>query len=234
MTLMLLFCLYNNIRVLKKTDGSCYNTNMLVNGSSLLGRPVLSLHIGGAIGEVRSMIVDPNDLKIVAFELAGPLIKPGDAKLLETASVREFSKLGMIVDSSDELLQQDEVMALDKIMQLNFKVEGLVVESEKGTKLGKVTDFTVDVVDFRVMQLIVKRPILKALLDSELLINRAEIVEVTDTKIIVKDEAAKSDKKQEETEFVPNFINPFRGQNLASKQNLSPVRNQSPDEQDIE
>lgn len=207
---------------------------MLINGSSLLGRPVLSLHIGGAIGEVQSIIVDPNELKIVALFLAGPLIKPGDANLLETKSIREFSKLGMIVDSSDELLQQDEVVALDKIIQLNFRVDGLTVEDEKGAKLGKVVDFTVDVLDFRIMQLVVKRPILKALLDSELVIGRSEIVEVTDTKIIVKNEVSKTNKKKAEAEFIPNFINPFRGQNLVSKQNLSPTRSRSPDEQDIE
>ena len=206
---------------------------MLINGSSLLGRPVLSLHIGGAIGEVQSIIVDPNELKIVAFFLVGPLIKSGDANLLETKSIREFSKLGMIVDSSDELLQQDEVVALDKIIQLNFRVDGLTVEDEKGAKLGKVVDFTVDVLDFRIMQLVVKRPILKALLDSELVIGRSEIIEVTDTKIIVKNEVSKTNKKTE-TEFIHNFINPFRGQNLVSKQNLSPTRSRSPDEQDIE
>ena len=107
------------------------------------------------------------------------------------------------------------------------------MEDEKGAKLGKVVDFTVDVLDFRIMQLVVKRPILKALLDSELVIGRSEIIEVTDTKIIVKNEVSKTNKKTE-TEFIPNFINPFRGQNLVSKQNLSPTRSRSPDEQDIE
>ena len=95
-------------------------------------------------------------------------------------------------------------------MELNFNVVGLKVETKKGSKLGKVTDFTVTSDNFSVQQIIVKRPAIKSFLDPELIIPRAEIVEITDYKIIVRDEEKVIKERALKEDFVPNFVNPFR------------------------
>lgn len=185
---------------------------MLVNASRLLNYPVLSLHIGGPIAWVDAEVVDPEKLKIVAFYVGGPIVKndPEVGEILESRDVREFSNIGMIVDSEEVFVNQGDVAKLDKILSLNFSLMGLKVETKKGSKLGKIIDFVVDTETFMVHQLIVKRPVMKALLDPELIIPRKEIVEVNDYKIIVKDEEDKIRKKAVKEEFIPNFVNPFR------------------------
>ena len=60
------------------------------------------------------------------------------------------------------------------------------------------------------LQLVVKRPAVKALIDPELIVPRKQIVEVNDYKIIVKDEEEKIRKRAEHEDFIPNFVNPFR------------------------
>lgn len=185
---------------------------MLVNASQLLNYPVLSLHVGGPVAWVDAEVVDPEKLKIVAFYVSGPAMKndPEVGEILETEDVREFSNLGMIVDSVEDFVNQGDVMKLDKVLELNFSLFGLKVETKKGSKLGKITDFVVDTDSFMVHQLVVKRPAVKALLDPELIIPRKEIVEVNDYKIIVKDEEDKIRKRVAREDFVPNFVNPFR------------------------
>ena len=185
---------------------------MLVNASRLLNYPVLSLHMGGPIAWVDAEVVDPEKLKIVAFYVGGPIVKndPEVGEILESRDVREFSNIGMIVDSEEVFVNQGDVTKLDKILSLNFSLMGLKVETKKGSKLGKIIDFVVDTETFMVHQLIVKRPVMKALLDPELIIPRKEIVEVNDYKIIVKDEEDKIRKKAVKEEFIPNFVNPFR------------------------
>ena len=185
---------------------------MLVNASRLLNYPVLSLHVGGPIAWVDSEIVDPEKLKIVAFYVGGPVIQndPEVGEILEARDVREFSNLGMIVDSEEVFVNSGDVARLDKILELNFSLIGLKVETKKGSKLGKIVDFVVDSETFTVQQLVVKRPMVKAFLDPELIIPRKEIVEVNDYKIIVKDEEDKIRKKAMKEEFIPNFVNPFR------------------------
>ena len=196
---------------------------MLVANSRLIGTPVLSMHSAGPIGTISAPIVDPDTLKIIAFYLAGPLIK-GDANILDVKSIREYSKYGMVIDSIDELVAKDDVVKIGKIIDLNFDLIDLKVETKKGSKLGKVSDFTATDNDFTLQQLIVKRPLVKSFLDPELTIPRKEIVEVTDYKIIVKDEEKTIKKKAATEEFVPNFVNPFR----KAEQDFAPAKTEEP------
>ncbi|MBR3257037.1 PRC-barrel domain-containing protein [Candidatus Saccharibacteria bacterium] len=192
---------------------------MLIDASKLINFPVLSLHLGGMVAQVEREIVNPDNLKIMAFKVGGPIVRddPEIGDLLETRDVREFSQLGMVVDSAEVFVKKGDVIKLDKVLKLNFSLFGLSVVTKKGSKLGKVIDFTVNTDNFSVRQLIVKRPILKAFIDPELIIPRREIVEITDYKIIVKDEEDKIKKVAVKEEFVPNFINPFREPDFSSQ-----------------
>ena len=197
---------------------------MLVYNSRLIGTPILSIQASSPIGHIDTIIVDPDNLKIVAFRLSGPAISRGSSSILDIKSIREYSDLGMIIDSTDELIADDDVVKISKILALNFDLIDLKVETKKGSKLGKVSAFTIDSNDFAVKQIIVKRPPLKAFIDPELTISCREIVEITDYKIIVKDEEKTIKEKVEKEEFIPNFVNPFR----KTEQAPSTVDSQSP------
>lgn len=196
---------------------------MLVEGSKLLNYPILSLHTASKIAEVKALIIDPNFLKVVAFEINVASSK--QRLFLETASVREFSKMGMIVDSDEEFVEQGDVIKLKEMIELGFTLENMKVLSKKKTMLGRVEDFIVTTDDFRVMQLIIKRPIYKSLIDPELVIGRSEIHEINDTEIIVKSEESTIMKKSGALDFVPNFVNPFKdGKYIASENNNSSTK----------
>lgn len=182
---------------------------MLVSANKLIGAPILSMQASGAIGRIAEPIIDPDTLKIIAFRAEGPVIDR-TANILTASSIREYSTFGVVIDSVDELVSSDDVVKIAKILELNFNLIGLKVETKKGSKLGKITDYTVTSDDFTVQQLIVKRPAIKSLIDPELTIHRKEIIEITDYKIIVKDEEKTIKKKAEKEDFVPNFVNPFR------------------------
>jgi len=185
---------------------------MLIDASRLLECPVLSVQVTAPIARVKFWIVDPATLKILGFNVWGPDIRddPEVGEILLAKDIREFSPIGMIIDSIEELVNPGDVVKLDKILALNFSLVGLKVVSKKGARLGKVIDFTVDTETWRVQQLIVKRPALKAVVDPELVIPRREILEIDDYKIVVKDEEEKIKKLAARDAFVPNFVNPFR------------------------
>ena len=81
---------------------------MLIEGSKLLNYPILSLHTASRIAEVKDLVVDPNFLKIVAFEISA--VSSKQRLFLDVTSVREFSKMGMIVDSDEEFIEQNDVI----------------------------------------------------------------------------------------------------------------------------
>lgn len=192
---------------------------MLINGSQLINCPILSLHVGGEIARVVETIVDPDNLRVIAFRVEGKMV--GDEEdILPIASVREFSRLGMVIDSVDELVGADDIIRIKEILQLNFALPGLKVVTRKNSKLGKVSDYTVEISGWYIQQIIVQRPAMKALFDPELRIARTQVVEVDDYKIIVKDEHEKVKSKVAQVapaDFVPNFVNPFREPDFANE-----------------
>lgn len=190
---------------------------MLLIGSKVANMPVLSLHVGGPIAEIHEAVIDPEDLKVIAYTLDGPIIRndPEVGNILDTQDVREISSSGLIVDSADRFTTRKDVVRFDKVMDLGFRLIGLKVVTTDGKKLGKIIDYTLDSSTFMIYQLIIQRPFMSSLMDPELTINRSQIVEVDDFKVTIKHDKAqvkmpKEKKKAEPEEFVPNFTNPFR------------------------
>ena len=198
----------------------CYTYfNMILKSARLIGTPVLSLHLGGPIGNVVREIVDPNDLKIIALEVDGPQTGNGEyGYILDVRSIREYSNIGLIVDSIDDLVSPGDVIKIDEVMDLNFSVIGLNVKTKKGTKLGKIEDYTFEPESMMIMQFIIKRPFMKSFLDPELTIGRSRVSEINDYELIVKDEEDKIKKSVNEQDFVPNFVNPFREGKFATNE----------------
>ena len=190
---------------------------MIVYNSRLVGATVLSVQAGGPIGQISAPIIDPDNLKIIAFKVEGPGIDRRQ-NILDSRSIREYSDYGVVIDDADELVAPADVVKIEQVLELNFNLLTLKVETKKGSKIGQIIDFTVNSDDFLVQQILVKRPIMKRLIDPELLISRKEIVEVTDYKIIVRDEEKVLKSRAAKEDFIPNFVNPFRtqGQELSS------------------
>ena len=185
---------------------------MLVKQERLVGLPVIDLGIEAMIGRTTGTVIDPNDLKIVALEVETPGV---GQKFLQVENIREIipkgaNSGGVAINSGEILANVGESVRLDNVLELEFKLIGHRVVTKKGTNLGKVTGFTVDVESFMIQQLIVKRPPLKALMDAELVVGRSEIKEVDDERVVVKDEEKKIREKARTEDFVPNFVNPFR------------------------
>ena len=182
---------------------------MLTYNSKLIGTPILSVQASGAIASIAATVVNPDNLKILAFKLQGPIVNAAN-NILDVKSVREYSPLGLVIDDNDELIGPEDVVKIKEVLDLNFDLIGLKVETKKGSKLGKIIDFSLTSEDFTIQQIIVKRPTIKSFMDPELTIHRREIVEVTDYKVIVKDEEKVIKARAAKEDFVPNFVNPFR------------------------
>lgn len=187
---------------------------MLVIGSKMINNPILSLHVGDQIAATQRAIVDPEDLRVIAYTLTGPLLNdPEVGNILMTDDVRELGPNGLIIDSIDRLVNREDIIRLDEVMSLNFNLVGLKVVSEDGKKIGKIIDYTLDSQSFMVYQLIVQRPIFASFNDPQLTVNRSQIVEIDDFKVTIRhdEEEVKVKKKESsEEEFKPDFVNPFR------------------------
>jgi len=181
---------------------------MLILGSRLLNTPVMSLQTGGRLGQTLKPIIDPANLKILAFEVDGPLLSERPA-LLRVADIREMGKVGMIIDSNDEIIGVNDVIKIEQLYKLNFPLLNMNVVDDRRHRLGKVEDYTVDTDSFVIQQFNVKRGFFKGITDTGILISRTQIIEINDNEIVVRSPTQKSVAPVMQASRT-EFVNPFR------------------------
>ena len=181
---------------------------MMLLGSALTDAPIMSIQTGSELARTQKPVIDPATLAVLAYEVAGPLLDHSAPNLLRIADVREFSDIGFIVDSSDEFIHPSDVIKIQEVYSRHFPLLGMLVIDEKRRKLGKVIDFTLETGGFIIQQLTVRRPLLKSLNDTELLIHRSQIIEINNDVIVVHSEAKVPEPELHEV--VGSYVNPFR------------------------
>lgn len=181
---------------------------MLILGSRLSDTPIMSLQTGGRLASTTRPIIDPGTLKIIAYEVDGPLLNQKPS-FVRTADIREYGRLGMIIDSNDELIGLDDVLEVEKLYKLGFPLVGMLVLDDAKRRIGKVNDYTLETNGFVIQQLSVNRGFFKSLNDTGALIHRAQILEINDRAIIVKSAKVKS-VEPVMASMRSEFVNPFR------------------------
>ncbi len=187
---------------------------MLILSSQLRGAPVMSLQTGAKLGSLGDAVINPANLQIIAYVVEGALLVE-QPTFIRTAEIREYGRLGVIIDSNDDLIGLDDIVRVKHLYEAKFNPVGIQVIDDQGHKLGKVEDTTLDVDSFLIQQLNIKRGLLKSFSDTGLLVHRTQIVEINDHSIIVKSTAQKVVEPVMQS-IRSEFVNPFRQPNTQS------------------
>jgi uncharacterized protein YrrD len=182
---------------------------MLLLGTRLINTPVMSIQTGSQVASTKMPVIDPYTLRIMAYEVDGPLLAERPS-FIRIADIRELSDIGMIIDSSDELVIPSDVLKLQELYELDFHLIGLRVRDIHGKKLGKVEDFTLDTDDFTIQQLTVRAGLLTSLSTTGHVIHRSQITKVTRSEIIVKSTEKKLTNLSTIGSIHQTYTNPFR------------------------
>lgn len=156
---------------------------------SLFNRPIMSLRTGGQVGWAVEPIINPHNLKILGWwcKMSGN----GQSLVLLAEDVREMMPTGLAVNDEDALATIDELVRHRDILEVRFELLDKLVKTKKH-KLGKVSDFSYND-GMLVQKLYVARPMTKIFSsDDLLLIDRSQILEVTDSYILVRDAEVKA------------------------------------------
>ena len=147
--------------------------------------PILGLQTGTQIAQTAEPIIDPRELKIVAFYCEGPHLDISPA-ILHIDDIREISNLGLIVDGAESIMPPTDLVRLQQIIGFNFHLDGKLVVEESGRKLGKVHNYTVDTKSFYITQIHAQPNIWQSFSVSDIPVGRTQIKEITDDKVIVR------------------------------------------------
>lgn len=158
---------------------------MLTLGQALIGKDVLSLRNGTPVGRVTGVIIDPNNLKIMGWQAQDNFSRKN--LILLPQEIREIIPQGFVVNDHEALTQPTDLVRLKPILALHFDLMDKPVYSDHKRKLGKVADYAFDKDESIIQKLYVSQPMLKSFSGGTLLIDRSQIVEITDRRVVVKE-----------------------------------------------
>ena len=129
---------------------------------------------------VRDVLIDPATGKICAFE-----VNAGKNDVIVPIDVLKWDKF-ISINDADSIIDAEDVMAVNKVLEENIRVFKNKVFTKKDEYLGRVFDFTVDSVDFRLKSIYVSEGFLGLLRYRKRVISSKDIVEILADKIVVK------------------------------------------------
>lgn len=158
---------------------------MLRMSASLLNRPVMSLRSGVRIGTANEPIINPHNLKIEGWWCS---VKGGSGHTVLLANeVREIMPTGLAVNDDDALSHPDDLARHKDILNIHFELIDKTVKTKR-QKLGKISDYSYEDKGLFIQKLYVSRSLVKVFTTVDtLIIDRTQIIEVTDKYILVRD-----------------------------------------------
>ncbi len=167
-----------------------YNTPMYVLASKLESLPILSLQTGETVAAIQRPVIDTANLELPAYLCQAA--HHDQPLLLMSRDIRQTAPDCIIIDSEEELTETNEVVRLGPLLEQDFIPLGKVVVTDLGRQLGHIEDYTINTETSRIQKLYIRQSILRSLLGSSLIVDRAQIIEVTPRQIIVRDTATKA------------------------------------------
>ena len=155
---------------------------MLQLSAGLNNKQILSLRTSTPIATITAPIFNPNNLKIEGFYCQDRFNKKELVLLFQ--DIRDQLPQGFVVNDHDVLVEAQELVRLKEIMELDFELIGKPVETVSKHKVGKVSDYAVEMETFYVQKLYVSQSIFKSFAGGSLSIDRSQVQEITPRRII--------------------------------------------------
>lgn len=164
-------------------------------------QPVMSLRGGRRISSTLEPIIDPHKMKVVGVYCEDRA--QGIDKVLLIEDIRELSEVGIIIDSEENLIDPADLVRMESVLDMHFELSGKKLVTQSGKKLGKVDNYAIDDVSFRIEKLYARPLAIKTLSTNDYIINRRQISSVNEQEVVVKDAVAKSGSKARRPSFNP-------------------------------
>lgn len=161
---------------------------MLVQSQRLVGARILSLHTGQPIGQLGELIINPNTFEVAGFYCEGKwAAQHKEPMVLLAPDIREVAGAGVLIDSHDSISPLDDLIRIKDISAINYKLIDKPVYTESKKRLGKIMDYVINTEGFGIQKIYVKQSLFKSMSMHSLVIDRQQIIEITDKRVVVSD-----------------------------------------------
>jgi sporulation protein YlmC with PRC-barrel domain len=158
---------------------------MLQLSAGIINKQILSLRTSTPIATVMAPIFNPNNLKIEGLYCQDRFNKKELVLLFQ--DIRDQLPQGFVVNDHDVLVEPSELVRLKEILELDFELIGKPVETVSKHKVGKVSDYAVEMETFYIQKLYVSQSIFKSFAGGSLSVDRSQVQEITPRRIIISE-----------------------------------------------
>ena len=174
---------------------------MLIELTKLEKLQVGAMDEGTAVGTLKRVVVNPEDLKVIGFTVKIGAVFP-KIKAVSFFDVVDIDINGLAINSRESLSDAKEIVRLNELMKKKYSIVGQPVRSKSGKKLGRVTDALVETTTGDILRIYTKYFI------SNYVFERSQIDKVTLREVIIKESVLKGlkfSKKVTSAEKVPEL-----------------------------
>lgn len=159
---------------------------MLRLSAALINQPILSIRTGGPVATTQNPLINPNNLKIEGYYCTDRFDK-NKRLILLTQDIRDYIANGLIINDHEVLSEPSELLRLKDIININFELIGKQVSTVSKKNVGKVSDYAIDIDSMYISKIYVSISVIRNLAGGSLIIDRSQIVEITNKRIIIND-----------------------------------------------
>lgn len=165
---------------------------MFIEARKLIGLPLAAMETQSKIGEIREVLIEPENGKLLGF-----LVQQGATgwrifsplKALAVVDVKAWDPHGLVTQSLENLVEPQEIVRIQEVLDKKIKLLGLPAKTESGKNLGKVEDFLIDSVTETVVKIY-----LQDLLGNSRIFAWEKIIKI-DQAVILADETLEPPKE---------------------------------------
>ena len=159
---------------------------MFTLASKLIGLPIMALQNGEVIAKVKYLVLEPNKLQLVGIKCE---LQPGISKnpIVLTQDIRQVALDCVLVNSTEDITDSSDIVRLEPLLKINLQLRGIRVLTESKKYVGKCEDYTINLGSFMLQKIYIRQSPIKSFFGASLIIDRSQIVQVSNREIIVKD-----------------------------------------------
>jgi sporulation protein YlmC with PRC-barrel domain len=135
---------------------------------------------------VQSLVMEIKTLEVIAF-ICEPHPRLGKRPVLLLRDVRQVAIDCILVNTADDLVEAGDIVRLAPLLERDFDPRRLRVVTDLKRKVGMVEDYTINLQTYHLQKLYVRRSLLHSWMGASLIIDRSQILEVSEREFTVRD-----------------------------------------------
>ena len=165
---------------------------MLISAMELKHGEIISLENGSSIGKIREPICDPNNGKVLAFDVETGFLSK--RQILSSTDIIEWQHNALIVYGMNVLVEPIEIKRVYNLIKKRSRIIGKRALTQKGIKLGRIEDVYIDSTNGMIAKYNISHDFISSFAKEGRIIPASYVVKIDKKGVIFKDSVAEETK----------------------------------------